>query len=131
MQRCTRIARCALALVSLVPALAQAQSINRGQELVESRCFACHSLDVNRVGPALRGVVGRRAGTAEGFTYSAALGAATHVWDEHSIKAWLANPEMVVPGQYMNFRLEQAQDREDVVAYLGSLSVSNASQIAP
>jgi len=37
-------------------------------------------------------------------------------------KAWLTNPEEVVPGQEMNYYLTEAQDREDVVAYLASVS---------
>jgi cytochrome c len=97
-------------------------SVGRGQQLVESRCFACHSLDANRVGPALRGVVGRVAGKAQGFDYSQALATATHRWDADGIKAWLSDPEQLLPGQRMNYRLEQPQDRDDVVAYLASLS---------
>jgi cytochrome c len=101
---------------------AAAQSVARGQALFESRCVACHSLDAHRVGPALRGVVGRTAGKAEGYFYSEAMTAATHVWDVTKLTAWLTNPENVVPGQDMNYRLEQAQDRNDVVAYLASVS---------
>ena len=101
---------------------AQAQSVARGQALFESRCVACHSLDANRVGPALRGVVGRTAGKAKDYFYSEAMAAATHVWDAPKIKAWLTNPEDVVPGQDMNYRLDLPQDRDDVVAYLASVS---------
>lgn len=108
---------------------AQAQSVARGQALFESRCVACHSLDANRVGPALRGVVGRTAGKAKDYFYSEAMAAATQVWDVPRLKAWLTNPEAVVPGQDMNYRLDLAQDREDVVAYLASVSppVSSAT----
>jgi cytochrome c len=102
---------------------AQAQSVARGQALFESRCVACHSLDANRVGPALRGVLGRTAGKAKDYFYSEAMTAATHVWDAPKLKAWLTNPENVVPGQAMNYRLDNADDREDVVAYLASVSV--------
>ena len=101
---------------------AHAQSVVRGQALFESRCVACHSLDTNRVGPALRGVVGRTAGKAKDFFYSEAMTTATHVWDAPKLKAWLTNPEAVVPGQDMNYRLDIPQDREDVVAYLASVS---------
>jgi cytochrome c len=108
------------------PALVQAQALvpdmQRGQQLVESRCFACHSLDANRAGPALRGVVGRKAGKAEGYFFSEAMAAATHTWTVAGLKAWLTNPEKVVPGQEMNYYLTEAQDREDVVAYLASVS---------
>lgn len=102
--------------------VAMKPSVSRGQQLVESRCFACHSLDANRAGPALRGVVGRKAGQAEGYFYSEPMAAAKHTWTVEGIKAWLANPEKVVPGQEMNYQLDDAQDREDVVAYLASLS---------
>lgn len=103
-------------------AQAQAQSVDRGQVLFESRCVACHSLDANRTGPALRSVVGRTAGKAEGYFYSEAMAAATHVWSVEKLKDWLTNPQDVVPGQEMNFRVDLPQDREDVVAYLASLS---------
>lgn len=127
---CSRLWALAWASACLVPVLAQSQaqpdpqsaSISRGQQLVESRCFACHSLDENRVGPALRGVVGRTAGKATGYGYSDALSAATFRWDKQGVQAWLSDPEQRVPGQRMNYRLDQAQDREDVVAYLATLS---------
>ncbi|MDZ7937064.1 MAG: c-type cytochrome [Rhodoferax sp.] len=109
-------------LALLLPAAAQAQSVVRGQMLFESRCVACHSVDLNRVGPALQGVVGRQAGKAPGYTYSTAMTAATHTWDRATVKAWLSNPEDVVPGQAMNYRLDLPQDRDDMVAYLASLS---------
>lgn len=110
-----------MALVFGISAPLHAQSVSNGLQIVESRCFACHSLDANRVGPALRGVVGREAGKAAGFEYSPALSAATHKWDVAGIKKWLTNPELLVPGQKMNYQVESAQDREDIVAYLASL----------
>lgn len=98
-----------------------AQSVSRGEQIVESRCFACHSLDANRVGPQLRNVVGRQAGKVAGFEYSMALSNATHIWNTENIKKWLANPEAFVPGQKMNYQVDTEQDRDDVVAYLLSL----------
>lgn len=119
---------CALAWTLAVPAHAQTRSlstsIEQGRRLTESRCFACHSLDTNRVGPALQGVVGRPAGKAEGYLYSKALAAAIHTWTVERLKAWLTDPENVVPGQEMNYRLDSPQDREDVVAYLASISLA-------
>ena len=112
----------AVALLTGLSGAAQAQSVARGRALFESRCVACHSLDTNRVGPALHGVLGRVAGKAEGYSYSKAMAAATHVWDSATLKAWLTDPETVVPGQVMNYRLDAAQDREDVVAYLATQS---------
>jgi cytochrome c len=100
------------------PLAAQAQSAVRGQALFESRCTACHSLDTHRVGPALQAVVGRKAGTAKDYDYSPALAAASHRWSRPTLLAWLTNPETVVPGQRMGYRVDAAADREDLVAFL-------------
>lgn len=104
------------------PAQAQAGSATKGQQIFESRCGACHSLDAHRVGPALESVLGRAAGKAPGFAYSPALKGARHVWDRDKLLAWLTDPESVVPGQAMGYRLEQADERRDVVTYLASLA---------
>jgi cytochrome c len=111
-----------LALALGSPLAAQAQSAVRGQTLFESRCTACHGLDANRVGPALQTVVGRKAGTAKDYDYSPALAGATHRWDRASLLAWLTDPEKVVPGQGMGYRVDNARDREDLVAYLSAQS---------
>jgi cytochrome c len=93
----------------------------RGQELYESRCIACHSPDANRVGPLHRGIVGRVSGTAPDYAYSKALRAAQVTWDEQSLDRWLTNPQAFIPGQRMNFRVNDPADRSDLIAYLTSL----------
>lgn len=98
----------------------QAQSVGHGRMVFESQCMKCHRLDTNYEGPALRTVLGRTAGKAPDFFYSEAMAAATHVWTVAKLKAWLTNPESVVPGQEMNFHLDSAKDREDVIAFLAA-----------
>ncbi|MEO8118527.1 MAG: c-type cytochrome [Rhodoferax sp.] len=119
-----------LSFLLLMPAQAQTQtgSTAKGQVIFESRCVACHSLDANRVGPALGSVFGRIAGKAPDFSYSKALGAASHVWDRDKLLAWLGNPESVVPGQAMGYSVETLDDRREVVAYLASLPTTHASK---
>ena len=90
---------------------------SRGAEVYE-RCVGCHSLDRNRVGPAHRGVVGRKAGTAPGFRYSKALTESDVVWDEATLDLWLANPSQYIPGSRMGYRLKDPKDRADVIAFL-------------
>ncbi|MGI8770650.1 MAG: heme-binding domain-containing protein [Acidobacteriaceae bacterium] len=90
----------------------------RGKAVFEARCTGCHSLNQNREGPKLAGVVGRTSGTAEGFTYSAALKKAAIRWDPQSIDRWLTDPEALVPDTDMDFHVEKAQERSDVIAYL-------------
>lgn len=101
---------------------AQTGSVANGQAIFDTRCAACHSLDTNRVGPALGTVWGRVAGKAPDFEYSSALSQATHVWSSAKLRAWLENPEALVPGQQMGYRVELASDRLDVVAFLASLA---------
>jgi len=122
MKRSTLWIGCAAQLLlTLASAHAQTGSPAKGQMIFESRCVACHSLDANRVGPALGTVVGRVAGKAPDYFYSPALGAATHVWSRDKLLAWLTNPESLVPGQAMGYRVDMPEDRQDVVAYLASL----------
>jgi cytochrome c len=117
---------CALGWAVAVPALAQTSasvaSAERGKQLFDTRCFACHSVEMNRIGPNLGGVVGRPVGKAEGYFYSQALAAATHTWTVDRLKSWLKDPEKEIPGQEMNYRMDLEQDRADVVAYLASVS---------
>ena len=122
MARRVLLVGCVLLAGLMLPVAAQPVGVARGQALFESRCVACHSLDANRVGPALRTVVGRTAGKAPDYVYSEAMAAATHTWNREKLTAWLTNPETVVPGQAMNYRLDLPQDRDDVVAYLASLA---------
>jgi cytochrome c len=85
-------------------------------------CKACHALDPgeeNDHGPDLHGVIGRRAGSLEGFEYSDALRGSGIVWTPQTIEAWLAAPDAFVPGTKMKFTgFRSAEDRSDVVAYL-------------
>jgi cytochrome c len=90
----------------------------RGEQLYESRCIACHSLDANRVGPLHRGVYGRKAGSVPDFVYSAALVSSTIVWSDTTLNRWLTDPEALIPGQRMNFRVMSADDRADIIAFL-------------
>lgn len=108
----------AAALVLGTAADAAAADAARGQDLYESRCGGCHSLDANRVGPAHRGVFGRTAGTAPGFSYSPAVKNSGVVWNDRTLDAWLTNPQALIPGQRMNFRVATAEDRADIIAYL-------------
>lgn len=90
--------------------------------LVFRSCAACHSLEPgqHRTGPSLAGVVGRHAGTAEGFTrYSSALEQADVTWTDEMLDRWLADPQAVVPGNSMTFPgIRDQQARADLIAYL-------------
>jgi len=112
-----------LALLAAAANASAAPDATRGQALYQARCAACHSPDFNGVGPAHRGVFGRLAGTAKGFTgYSAALKKSGLIWTEANLDRWLADPEALVPGQAMGFSLPDAGERADVIAFLRTLA---------
>jgi cytochrome c len=120
-----RAAGILLLLASLGPLTVSAQGVQQvdaGRTLFESRCVACHSLDANRVGPMLRGVVGRKLASAAGYAYSDALKHAGGRWDVQRLQKWLADPQSVAPGARMPFSLPSASDRTAVIQYLASTS---------
>ncbi len=104
-------------------AAADEPSISRGKEVYENTCAGCHSVDANRIGPKHIGVVGRKAGSIKDFAYSVALKKSDLVWSRDLLLRWLTDPEQVIPGQAMGFRLGNVQDRQDVIAYLATLKV--------
>jgi cytochrome c len=88
-------------------------------------CSACHTTSTdgaNSMGPNLRGVVGRKAGSAPGFQYSEAMKKSGIRWTAQELNAFLSDVPAKVPGTLMPFPgLPEAQDREAVIAYLKSL----------
>jgi cytochrome c len=114
----TALLACALSL-TLVPAAAAGDAA-KGQK-VFLKCKACHEVatDKKKVGPSLKGVFGRTAGTVEGFAYSDAMKSSGIVWGEDTLKTYLVDPKAVVPGTKMAFAgLKKEDDIEDVIAYL-------------
>ena len=90
-------------------------------EKVFLQCRACHVLDPgqNRTGPSLAGIVGRKAGTVEGFNYTDANRNVGITWTAEKLFQYLEKPQRVVPGTKMSFAgLPKAQDRADLIAYL-------------
>lgn len=104
---------------SLGEAEGRAQATD-GARLYTQRCGGCHSLDADRVGPRHRGVVGRRAGSVEGFGYSSALRDAGFVWTRERLDRWLRNPRRMVPGTTMGFSLSDPAERRAIIDYLQS-----------
>lgn len=101
------------------PLLAAADADN-GKKVFR-KCRACHKIEEgkNGVGPSLWGVVGRAAGSMEGYKYSSAMAAKGGEWTLSELDGFLANPKEWVPGTKMGYAgLKDAQDRIDVITYL-------------
>jgi cytochrome c len=94
---------------------------NRGKDLFVRRCSGCHDPEINKEGPRLRGVYGRKAGSVAEFGYSEALKKQAFRWDEASLDRWLSDPDAMVPDTDMAFRLADADERRLVIGYLKSL----------
>jgi cytochrome c len=113
-----RLAFLSMLLFATQVAAQQPGDANRGAQAYENRCTGCHSLDANRVGPAHRGVFGRRAGRAPDFDYSPALRRSQVVWNERTLDQWLRGPNQFIPGNQMGFSLGNTQERADIIAFL-------------
>jgi cytochrome c2 len=118
----------ALLIWPAAPALAQDGNAEEGAE-VYKKCRACHDVGPdakNKVGPLLNDIIGRKAGTIEGFAYSEANKAAGDgglVWTEEVMFKYLENPLTYMKGTKMAFAgLKDPQDRKDVIAYLKTFS---------
>ncbi|MFN3351060.1 c-type cytochrome [Pseudorhodoplanes sp.] len=123
---------------------ASAQDAAAG-ETVFKKCMTCHRIGEgakNAVGPQQNGIVGRRAGSVEGFAYSPlnkAAGEAGLVWTEENIFNYLPDPqgflikflkdagkpELAKGTTKMAFKLPNEKERKDVIAYLKKFSPSN------
>ena len=103
-------------------ALAQGTDVAAGQKLFQQRCGACHQIATTRngVGPHLQGVIGRKAGSVEGFNYSPALNDSGITWDAETLETYLANPTAMVRGTRMTQRFNNAEERRAIIDFLSS-----------
>ena len=113
-----------------------------GKAYFRQSCLLCHSdsLDagntpINKQGPSLVGVVGRRAGSSANFHYTQALVESGIVWDASTLDHFLANPAVAVPGTLMPINVTNSVDRLNLIAYLLTLkaptNMAPIPQIAP
>lgn len=105
----------------------QAADVENGK-IVFKRCIACHNADKpnNKIGPTLQHIIGRQAGTLEGYRYSPAMmnaGKNGLIWNRDTLIAYLHNPQAMVKGTRMaSIRLNNDSDIDDLIEYLKSVS---------
>jgi cytochrome c len=124
----TAAAPVAVAAVSIDTLFAGAD-IAKGGAVVAQQCSACHSVAKGGpagVGPNLYGIVGAKAFSQAGFTYSSAVsGKAGLAWTPDLLSAWLQNPSAYAPGTAMSYAgIKNDQTRADVIAWLNQNSAS-------
>ena len=113
----------AVVLLALSANAASAGDIAHGKQVFES-CAACHTeRPPDAIGPSLKGVVGRKSASLEGYRYSGAMRRANLVWNEPNLKQYISDPQAKVPGNRMPFSgLRDPRDVDDVIAYLKTLN---------
>jgi cytochrome c len=131
-----------LLALALVAAAAPAAPARAGGdpasgERVFRKCAACHAIGIgaqNRVGPALNGLIGRKAASIADYGYSQAMinaGDGGLVWDEETLTRFLAHPKGMVEGTRMTFAgLKKEKEVEDVIAYLSAFAADGSSATA-
>lgn len=108
-------------LMAGVVSAGAAQDAKNGQNVFDSSCGNCHTVKEgkHKSGPSLFGVVGRNAGSAEGFTYSDAMKASGIVWTAEKLDAFALNPKGVVADTKMKFGgVKNDKSRADLLAYI-------------
>ena len=91
-------------------------------EKVFSTCKLCHQIGENAknaVGPVLNGIIGRKAGSVAGYSYSDANKNSGITWDEATFREYIKDPKAKVPGTKMAYAgLKDEQKINDLVAFL-------------
>lgn len=115
------------ALLAAAAQPARAQDAAAGEK-VYAQCRACHQVGEtakNTVGPILNGVIGQKAGTREGYGYSAAMKESGLTWDDATFADYIQNPRTKVPGTKMIYAgLKDEKRIADLLAFLKQFDAS-------
>jgi cytochrome c len=118
------------ALLAL-PTMASAQDAEAGKKTF-TKCAPCHAVGPgakNKVGPELNGLIGRAAGSVEGFAYSPAMKGSGITWDDATFQEYIADPKKKVPGNKMLFPgVKDEIERADLAAYLATFNADGSNK---
>jgi len=113
----------AVAAMTMISQAAQAQDVAAGENSFK-KCLACHAIGEgakNKVGPELNGIDGRTAGTAPGYSYSAANKNSGITWNKETFLEYIKDPRAKIPGTKMIFPgIKNEKEANDLWAYLAS-----------
>lgn len=113
-----------IAFIGLMPVHARAGDATAGKAVFRSQCAMCHSdkPDVNKIGPSLFGVVGRKTGSVPGYNYSTANKNSNITWTPQELDTYLQGPRKLIPGTKMPYAgLFNATKRQNLISFLETL----------
>ncbi len=122
MRSATVLSGSLLALGLLSSSATFAQDAEAGGRIF-NQCRACHQVGEtarNAVGPQLNGLFNeRKAGSAAGYTYSAAYKSLDKVWNVENFTVYIKDPRGVTPGTKMVYPgLKDETQISNLIAFL-------------
>jgi cytochrome c len=118
MKKYVVLAAAAAGILMALPA--QAGDVKAGEKVFR-KCKSCHYVDQekNKTGPHLVNIIGRAAGSVDGFKYSKAMKDSGLTWDEATLAEFLKKPKDYLKGTKMAFAgLRKDTEIADLIAYL-------------
>ena len=106
-------------IIILTVSIANTADTVKGKKVFK-KCVACHSLQEgkNKIGPPLNNLLGRKAGSVEGYKYSKAMKNSGVVWDEESLDKFLTKPRKFIPKTKLSFRgIKKKSLRDDLISF--------------
>lgn len=108
-------------------------SVEEGERMATTNCGRCHDLSaekINKTGPYLWGIVNRRAGMIDGFSYSEAFrqfaDSRQFSWTEANLDVFITDPDLLIPGTRM---AQRESDSQHAKAFEGMQSLENRRKL--
>jgi cytochrome c len=121
----------AAGIMMALPTAAMAQDAEAGKKAFAKACGVCHAVGPGaktKVGPELNGVVGRKAGSIEGYTYSPVVKSWGITWDSANLHEWITDAQKMRPGTKMAVKVSDEIARDDIIAYLETFNADGTSK---
>lgn len=100
--------------------------VTKGAKIFKTKCSQCHSVnegDSHKQGPNLFGIVGKKTGQGEGYSYSKANIDRNITWNDETLFEYLKNPKKYIPGTKMVFAgIKKEKERTQLIEYLKTLA---------
>ena len=119
----------AFGIAAAIATISGSAMADGGEDLFKKKCGSCHSVKAgeHKIGPSLAGVIGRAAGTAEGYGKYQAMKGASFSWDDAKMDAWITDQKTflkdnkdVVGDQKtaMSAKIKNPEERAAIIEYL-------------